>query len=112
MGKDRESVHPIAGTEEAQIVYRRSGERPFEYAILLQIRTEKGFWQTSVVADNSHVDRNVAEHHWHRYLGGEKQSSEPLPFEVSSTNEAMGKIIEWFAKDWTKLISDDDANAR
>lgn len=111
MDKDRESVHPVAGSEDVQIVYRRSGERPFEYAILLQVRTEKG-WQTRVVADDSHVDRNVAEHHWHRYLRGEKQASEPLPFEVSSTNDAMAKIIEWFAKDWTELISDDDANAR
>lgn len=95
--KDRESVHPVAGSEDVQIVYRRSSERPFEYAILLQVRTEKG-WQTRVVADNSHVDRNVAEHHWHRYLRGEKQPSEPLPFEVSSANDAMAKIIEWFGE--------------
>jgi hypothetical protein len=61
VAKDRESVHPIAGTEDAHIVYRRSNERPFEYAILLQIRTEHG-WQTRAVADNSQVDRNVAEH--------------------------------------------------
>jgi hypothetical protein len=64
------------------------------------------------VADNSHADRNVAEHHWHRYLDGKKQPSQPLPFEVSSTNEAMAKIINWFAQDWTELISDDDADSR
>jgi hypothetical protein len=109
--KDRESIHPIAGTEKAQIFYRRSNERPYEYAILLQIKTEKG-WQTRVVADNSHVDRNVAEHHWHRYRRGEKQPSQPLPFAVSNTNDAMGKVIEWFAKNWTELISDDDADPR
>lgn len=110
VSKDRESVHPVAGSEDVQIVYRRSTERPFEYAILLQARTEKG-WQTRVVADNSHVDRNVDEHHWHRYVRGEKQPSSPLPFEVSSTNDAMAKVIKWFANDWTELISDDDANA-
>jgi hypothetical protein len=111
VSKDRESVHPVAGSEDVQIVYRRSAERPFEYAILLQVRAADG-WRTRVVADNSHVDRNVAEHHWHRYIRGEKQPSEPLPFEVSDANDAMGKIIAWFAKDWTELISDDDANAR
>lgn len=111
VSKDRESVHPVAGSEDVQIFYRRSAERPFEYAILLQVRTADG-WQTRVVADNSHEDRNVAEHHWHRYIRGEKQPSEPLPFDVSDANDAMGKIIAWFAKDWTELISDDDANAR
>lgn len=111
VSKGRESVHPVSGTEDVQIVYRRSDERPVEYAILLQVRTEKG-WQTRVVADNSHVDRNVAEHHWHRYLRGEKQPSQPLPFDVSSTNDAMAKIIKWFAQDWTELLSDDDADSR
>jgi hypothetical protein len=52
MSKGRESVHPVAGTEDVQIVYRRSDERPFEYAVLLQVRTEKG-WQTRVVGDCS-----------------------------------------------------------
>ena len=45
MDKDRESVHPIAGTEGAQIVYRRSSARPVEYAILLQVRGANG-WET------------------------------------------------------------------
>ncbi len=55
MGKDRESVHPIAGTDDVQIVYRRSSARPVEYAILLQVRSAKG-WETRIVADNSHAD--------------------------------------------------------
>jgi hypothetical protein len=41
----------------------------------------------------------------HRYLEGEKQPAEPLPFEVSDTNDAMAKIIDWFAENWTELIS-------
>ena len=104
MDKDRESVHPIAGTDEVQIVYRRSSARPVEYAILLQVRRPNG-WETRVVADNSHADRHVDEHHYHRYLEGEKQPAEPLPFEASDTNDAMAKIIDWFAENWTELIS-------
>jgi len=42
MDKDRESVHPIPGTEDAQVVYRRSSARPIEYAILLQVRSRDG----------------------------------------------------------------------
>jgi hypothetical protein len=103
VGKDRETVHPAVGTRDVQIVFRRSSHRPIEYAILLQARTEKG-WQTRAVADNSHSDRNVDEHHWHRYLRGEKQPSEPLPFEVSDPNDAMWKIIDWFSKGWPELI--------
>jgi|GEM_PF-4687236 len=38
MEKDRESVHPVPGTDDAQIVYLRSSARPVEYAIMLQIR--------------------------------------------------------------------------
>lgn len=63
MGKDRESIHPVSGTEDAQIVYLRSSARPVEYAIMLQIREAEG-WETRVVADNSHVDRHVDEPHW------------------------------------------------
>lgn len=103
MNKDRESVHPIAGSEFVQIVYRRTSRRPVEYAILLQIWTEKG-WETRAVADNSNTDRHVDEHHYHRYLRGQKQQAKPLPFAVSSTNDAMAKVIAWFAKDWTELI--------
>jgi hypothetical protein len=102
--KDRESVHPVAGAEDVQIVYRRSGARPVEYAILLQIRSAKG-WETRIVADNSHTDRHVDEHHYHRYLGGEKQAAEPLPFPVTGTNDAMAKVIGWFADNWRELIS-------
>jgi hypothetical protein len=102
--KDRESVHPIPGTEDAQIVYRRSSTRPVEYAILLQVRTPNG-WETRIVADNSHADRHVDEHRCHRYLDGEKQLAEPLPFKVSDTNDAMGRIIEWFGENWSELIS-------
>jgi hypothetical protein len=101
--KDRESVHPVAGTEDVQIVYRRSSARPVEYAILLQVRTAKG-WETRIVADNSHADRHVDEHHWHRYLEGEKQAEESLPFQVADANDAMAKVIRWFADNWTKLI--------
>jgi len=97
-------VHPIADTENAQIVYRRSSARPVEYAILLQIRSADG-WQTRIVADNSHADRHVDEHHCHRYFGGEKQPAEPLPFKVSDTNDAMAKIIKWFAENWSELTS-------
>lgn len=61
MDKDRESVHPIAGTDDAQIVYRRSSARPVEYAI--------------------------------------------FPFSVADTNDAMAKVIEWFAENWTELTS-------
>jgi hypothetical protein len=104
MDKDRESVLPIAGTENAQIVYRRSSARPVEYAILLQVRKAKG-WETRIVADNSHADRHVDEHHRHRYLDGEKQAAEPLPFNVSDTNEAMAKVIDWFAENWSELTS-------
>jgi hypothetical protein len=43
--------------------------------------------------------------HCHRYLEGEKQPAEPLPFEVSYTNDAMAKVIDWFAENWTELIS-------
>jgi hypothetical protein len=60
VSKDRESVHPLAGTEGVQIVYRRSSTRPVEYAILLQLRCAKG-WETRIVADNSHRDRHVDE---------------------------------------------------
>lgn len=104
MLKDRESVHPVAGTEGVQIVFRRSSARPVEYAILLQARGTRG-WETRAVADNSHADGNVDEHHCHRYLEGEKQPAEPLPFAVSDTNDAMAKIIDWFAENWTELIS-------
>jgi hypothetical protein len=104
MGKDRESTHPIVGTEDAQIVYRRSSARPVEYAILLQVRGPNG-WETWIVADNSHADRQVAEHHFHRYLDGEKQPAEPLPFIVSNTDDAMAKIIGWFAENWRELTS-------
>ncbi|HKI67796.1 MAG TPA: hypothetical protein VJ989_11070 [Solirubrobacterales bacterium] len=55
MEKDRESVHPIAGAEDVQIVYRRTSTRPVEYG-------------------------------------------------VSGTDDAMGKIIDWFAENWTELI--------
>lgn len=104
MDKDRESVHPIAGTENAQIVYRRSSVRPVEYAILLQVRGAAG-WETRIVADNSHIDRHVDEHHCHRYLDGEKQAARPLPFDVSDANDAMAKVIDWFARDWRELTS-------
>jgi hypothetical protein len=87
-----------------RVVYRRSGARPVEYAILLQVRGAKG-WETRVVADNSHADRHIDEHHCHRYLASEKQPAEPLPFKVSNTNDAMAKVIDWFAKNWTELIS-------
>lgn len=103
MDKDRESVHPVIGADDAQIVYLRSSARPVEYAIMLQTRGAEG-WETQVVADNSHVDRHVDEHHWHRYLDGEKQLAEPLPFAVSDTNDAMAKIIRWLAENWTELI--------
>jgi hypothetical protein len=102
--KDRESAHPIAGTEDAQIVYRRSSARPVEYAILLQVRGAGG-WETRIVADNSHADRHVDEHHCHRYLDRKKQPAEPLPFRVASTNDAMAKVIDWFAGNWTELTS-------
>jgi hypothetical protein len=102
--KDRESAHPIAGTEDAQIVYRRSSARPVEYAILLQVRGARG-WETRIVADNSHADRHVDEHHCHRYLDGKKQPAEPLPFRVASANDAMAKVIDWFAENWTELTS-------
>jgi hypothetical protein len=102
--KDRESAHPIAGTEDAQIVYRRSNARPVEYAILLQVRRAKG-WETRIVAGNSHADRHVDEHHWHRYLDGKKQPAEPLPFRVANTNDAMAKVIDWLAENWTELTS-------
>lgn len=97
-------MHPISGAENAQIVYRRSSARPIEYAILLQVHTPGG-WETRIVADNSHVDRHVDEHHCHRYLDGEKQLAESLPFEVSDTNDAMARIIEWFGESWSELIS-------
>jgi len=104
MDKDRESVHPVAGTDDVQIVYRRSTARPVEYAILLQVRDAKS-WKTRIVADNSHANHHVDEHHCHRYLEGEKQPAEPLPFEVAGTNDAMAKVIGWFAENWTELIS-------
>jgi hypothetical protein len=47
----------------------------------------------------------ITKHHWHRYVEGERQPSEPLPFEASGTNDAMGKITDWFAENWTELIS-------
>jgi hypothetical protein len=102
--KDRESVHPIPDGVDVQIIYRRSSARPVEYAILLQVRGPKD-WETRVVADNSHADRHVDEHHCHRYLGGEKQPAEPLPFDVSGTNDAMAKIIGWFTENWRELTS-------
>lgn len=101
--KDREIALPIAGTEDAQILYRRSSARPVEYAVLLQTRASKG-WKTQVVADNSHAEQHVDEHHFHRYLEGERQPEEPLPFEVSDTNDAMAKVIRWFADEWRELI--------
>lgn len=97
-------MHPISETDEAQIVYRRSSARPVEYAIMLQVRGTSG-WETRVVADNSHADRHVDEHHCHRYLGSQKQPAEPLPFSVADTNDAMAKVIDWFAENWTELTS-------
>jgi hypothetical protein len=102
--KDRESVHPIPDEEDSQIIYRRSSARPIEYAVLLQVRGPNG-WETRIVADNSHADRHIDEHHCHRYLGGKKQPAEPLPFDVSDTNDAMAKIIGWFAENWRELTS-------
>jgi hypothetical protein len=102
MEKDRESIHPVSGADDVQIVYLRSSARPVEYAIMLQIRGAKG-WETRLVADNSHVDRHVDEHHWHRYLDGKKQPAEPLPFAISDTNDAMARIICWLAENWTEL---------
>lgn len=87
-----------------QILYRRSSARPVEYAILLQVRGAKG-WETRIAADNSHADRHVEEHHCHRYLEGEKRTAEPLPFEVSDANDAMSKVIRWFADNWRELTS-------
>lgn|GEM_PF-3432083 len=74
-----------------------------EYAILLQVHGAKG-WETRLVADNSHADRHVDEHHFHRHVGGKKQPAEPLPFAVADTNDAMAKVIGWFAEDWRELI--------
>ena len=62
-------------------------------------------WETRIVADNSHADRHVDEHHCHRYLGGKKQLAEPLPFKVEGTNDAMAKIIAWFGENWGELTS-------
>lgn len=101
--KDREIALPIAGTEDLQILYRRSSARPVEYAVLLQVRDPKG-WKTRVVADNSHVDQHIDEHHFHRYVDEERQPAEPLPFDVAGTNDAMAKVIRWFADDWRGLI--------
>ena len=53
----------------------------------------------------SNADRHVDEHHCHRYLDGEKQSADPLPFDVSDTNDAMAKIIGWFTENWRELTS-------
>lgn len=70
----------------------------------LQVRGAKG-WETRLVADNSHADRHVDEHHCHRYLEGQKQPAEPLPFSIADTNDAMAKVIDWFAENWTELTS-------
>ena len=88
MDKDRESAHPIAGTEDAQIVYRRSSARPVEYAILLQVRSARG-WETRIVADNSHADRHVDEHHCHRYLDGKKHQPNRFP------SESPVRMMQW-----------------
>ena len=87
----------------AQIVFRRSSTYPIEYALLLQLKTPAG-WKTQIVADNAHEREHVDEHHFHRYIGGEKQDPEPLPFSVDGTNDAMGKIVQWFKDDWKELI--------
>jgi len=102
--KGRESVHPIAGAEDVQIVHRRLDTRPVEYAILLQVRRAKG-WETGIVAGNFHVDRQVEEPRCHRYIEGERQPAEPLPFEASDVEDATARIIDWFAEHWTELVS-------
>jgi hypothetical protein len=104
--KDREMVLPI--NESVRILYRRSSSYPYEYAVMLQVRDGDG-WETVIVCDNSHEgerrDDSVDDHHFHRYSGGKKRSPQPLPFEASTTNDAMAKAIEWFADDWEELIS-------
>lgn len=78
-----------------------------EYALLLQKRSTAG-WRTVLVADNSHEGKqysDIDEHHYHRYVGGEKQPAEPLPFPVVDTNDAMAKVMQWFKSEWEELIS-------
>ena len=98
----------FAVSETVQIVYLRSSQYPYEYAIMLQVRNGDG-WQTVIVADNSHEgerrDKSVDDHHCHRYAGDKKRSAESLPYEVVDTNDAMAKAIRWFADDWEELIS-------
>ncbi len=76
--------------------------------MLLQTRGPAG-WKTVIVADNSHAgelsDAGTDEHHCHRYGDDEKQPAESLPFQVTNTNDAMAKVIQWFKAEWRELIS-------
>lgn len=91
-----------------RIFYLRSSARPVEYALLLQ-RWETTGWKTVIVADNSHKEghkeEGIGEHHCHRYFGDEKQPAESLPFQVTDTNDAMAKVMQWFKAEWRELIS-------
>lgn len=51
MDKDRESVHPIAGTDDVQIVYRRSSARPVEYAMAKIIDWFAENWRELTTSD-------------------------------------------------------------
>lgn len=105
--KDREAFIDLED-DDVRIVYLRSSARPVEYAILLQ-KAEPESWKTVMVADNSHKEghreEGICEHHCHRYIADEKQPAESLPFSVTSTNDAMAKVIQWFEAEWKELIS-------
>jgi hypothetical protein len=101
--KDRTITMPLA-PGRAEIVYRRSSAHPVLYAIMLRVL--KGDEMVTVASvDNSHERSGVDTHHLHRYIRNRKQPPEVLPFSVADTNDAMNKVIGWFADNWEDLAS-------
>lgn len=99
--KDRRIILPLR-PGVAEILYLRSSMRPLVYAVVLR-RKSQGRWQAVVSIDNNHERAGVDSHHLHRYIGGEKQEPESLPFSVVDTNDAMSKAIQWLADNWEDL---------
>ena len=103
MEKDRESVHPVPGTDDAQIVYLRSSARPVEYAIMLQIRGAEGWetggsWRTTPTATGT-LTSTIGT----ATLTARSNRQSPFRSLVSDSNDAMAKVIRWLAENWTEL---------
>jgi hypothetical protein len=88
---------------EVEILYLRSSARPVRYAIVLRavINDE---WTAVASIDNSHERDGVDVHHLHRYVDGQKQPPEPLPFAATDANDAMIKAVDWLAENREEFL--------